>query len=103
MVGHRTRHGRFASYFKKHEAEVVPPVCHYGAVVEPRHLTVCPRYWKITRRSKKLSTKSIRRRSYTNLSWERDTKAPKSKIGYLDFWVKKISLLFKVISWSKEA
>lgn len=52
VVAHRTRHGRFASYFRKFKVEAEPPGCHCGATLEPRHLTVCPRNWKVTREIK---------------------------------------------------
>jgi len=51
VAAHRTRHGRFAS-FKKFAVQMDTPQCRCGAVAEPRHVTVCPINWKVTREAK---------------------------------------------------
>lgn len=49
LMAHRTRHGNFASYYKKFKIERQDPECRCGATLEPRHLTVCPVLWERTR------------------------------------------------------
>ncbi len=59
LVAHRTRHGSFASYYKRLEIGRESPRCRCGRELEPRHLTLCPRTWRESRRIKdkyKLST-----------------------------------------------
>lgn len=81
VVAHRTRHGRFASYFRRHRIETDAPVCTCGATLEPRHLTVCPRDRKVARTIKdkyQIDTEEELSRS----SWERSTTVLESGIGY---------------------
>lgn len=53
MVAHRMRHGNFASYYRRFRPESgLHPRCRCGAESEPRHLTVCPVTWKVSRKVK---------------------------------------------------
>lgn len=52
LVAHRTRHGDFTSYYKKFNKEREPPRCKCGAEMEPRHLTLCPATWRVSREAK---------------------------------------------------
>jgi len=52
LVAHRTRHGHFASYYRRFGIQREDPRCRCGTVLEPRHLTLCGLTWGITRRFK---------------------------------------------------
>lgn len=52
VVVYRTRYGKFIFYFKKFKVNADLLIYYYGAVVEPRYITVYLRNWKVIKEAK---------------------------------------------------